>query len=74
MKKIGFSPAESEWPDLSLILLQTVELNAWDCVFGLFVGLFVSFAASVILGVGRPRDQEPIGEPVETLRPVERIR
>ena len=47
-------------PDLSLILAQTMELNAWDCLFGLFAGMFVSFAASVILGVGRPRDQDAI--------------
>ena len=47
-------------PDLSLILFQTVELNAWDFLFGLFAGFFMSFAASVILGVGRPRDQDAI--------------
>jgi len=33
-------------PDLRLILAETLKLNAMDCVFGLFAGLVVSFAAS----------------------------
>jgi hypothetical protein len=40
-------------PDLSLILLKTNELNAWDCTFGLFAGLFVGFAASFWVSGGR---------------------
>ena len=40
-------------PDLSLILFLTVELNAWDFLFGLFAGFFVSFAASSWVSGGR---------------------
>jgi hypothetical protein len=40
-------------PDLSLILRQTMKLNARDCVFGLIAGLFVSFAASFWVSGGR---------------------
>jgi hypothetical protein len=40
-------------PDLSLILFKTIELNAWDCSFGLFAGLFVGFAASFWVSGGR---------------------
>ena len=40
-------------PDLSMILRETLELNAMDCVFGLFAGLVVSFAASSWVSGGR---------------------
>jgi hypothetical protein len=40
-------------PDLRLILFETLKLNAMDCVFGLFAGLFVSFAASSWVSGGR---------------------
>lgn len=40
-------------PDLSLILAETLKLNAMDCVCGLFAGLVVSFVASSLVSGGR---------------------
>src|SRR5262249_19943574 len=40
-------------PNLMLILHETLKLNALDCVFGLFAGLVVSFAASSWVSGGR---------------------